>query len=821
MYLRVDSAARGLVPASAILWDYGAFLLARGPLPEVPAEWIEPLDDPRVWVNGAPVEVAVGRFEPPGEPRAVIRFAGPIAAAWMEALRGAGVQIHALCPPHGALVELPAGLAPGALARLAPVVGLVPYAAPLCARPLPAQGPAAAALAADLLDVVCFRRDHLGPVAAAIEALGGAVLARSAYKLRVRYAGAVEAIQEIAGVKLVNAARLAQVAGWPLASAVGAAGTDGGWPPGLDGAGEIVAVADTGLDLGAAEPCPDLGARVRSLRSWPVNESWGDWVRSPNADDGGADRNTGHGTFVATLVAGDEAASGGRRRGVAPGAQLVVHALEQWVEVAAPRRAELSSGWYMAGRPLDLRELLLASADAGARIHVNSWGDPARGAYTDDAWEVDAFLHDNPEHLVLFAAGNEGADLDGDGCPDPGSLCAPATAKSALSIGATEGPVAGVGHRGTWGQLDPAARRWRNAADRARALSGRPEHIALMSSAGPTADGRVKPELCAPGTNLAAARSRASAATGWAIADPARQYMYLGGTSVANAVAGGVAALLRQAWRAHLGRAPSGPALKALLLAGAAPVMCRDADEPEPVHVAGFGRIDLAATLPNRTDATVGVVEHEGLGTGQRCTLAIELPVGGSLRVALCWYDPPGERLVHDLDLRVLSRDGAVLAGQRADRINPSERLALEVAPGGVSLEITGANVPGGRQPFGLAWIAPPGARARRGATVPVAALRGVGPRTSDRLAEAGVLTLDGLLARDLVGTLRQAGVAAGRARSLAAALTSVRPLALQLRGAGSLGDASRRGDPAALALCTVFDNNWHDRLQIADLREV
>lgn len=817
MYVRVEQAARSLVPEAAILWDYGAFLLVRGPVPQVPPDLVEDLNDVRVWVNGAPVAIPAGQLIDHDQPRTVVRFAGPIATAWIEALKRHGVLIHAWCPPHGALIELPAGMRPRALPRLAPVVGAVPYGAEDCGRPLPPPSPDAAALAEGLIDIVCFRRADLPAVEHALVALGAAVLARSSTKLRIRTEGSLDRIRDVAGVKLADRTRLPSVAGAPLAIAIGASGADGGWPSHLDGRGEIVAVADTGLDLGQAASCVDLIGRVLALESWPVNQSWGDWVVAPNADDGGADRNTGHGTYIATLIAGDDV-GGGRRRGLAPAAKVVFQALEQWVEVAASLRSQLASGWYLAGRPLDLREVFRRSAAAGAFLHVNAWGDPARGAYTDDAWEVDAFLHENPAHLLLFAAGNEGEDLDGDGTPDPGSLCAPATAKNALSIGATEGPTAGVGHRGTWAQLDPAGHRWRNPMDRANLLSGRPDRIAPMSSAGPTADGRIKPELCAPGTNLAAARSRASASTGWAVADPARAYLYLGGTSVASAVAGGAATLLRQAWREHLGTAPGGPALKALLLVGAGPVWCRNGDTLEAQHVAGFGRIDLGACLPTGADAAVSFREHPGLATGERFALRLAVPIGGRLRVALCWYDPPGERLVNDLDLRVRGADDAVIAGQVPDRVNPSERLSLDVPAGSLTVEVTAANVPGGKQSFALAWAAPTGTRPQPALAVPVAALRGVGPRTSERLAAAGYAHIGALLPLDTAALARASGLPPSKAAALRAALEALSIPASSLSGDGTLAQAIARGVPAAIAIAPRFDRAWLAKITIASI---
>ena len=78
------------------------------------------------------------------------------------------------------------------------------------------------------------------------------------------------------------------------------------WAAGYDGAGATVAVLDTGYD----PPHPDLKGRV---------------VESANfTPDATVTDGNGHGTHVASTVGGSGAASAGRRKGVAPGADLLV-----------------------------------------------------------------------------------------------------------------------------------------------------------------------------------------------------------------------------------------------------------------------------------------------------------------------------------------------------------------------------------------------------------------------------------------------------------------------------------------------------------------
>jgi len=655
-----------------------------------------------VWCHGAPVVIAGGVFEEHAEPRSLIRFTGPVLREWKDALAVAGIQTEFWAPPFGACVTLPAGMRPDELARFPFLAGAAAYRQEHCARPLAphdAGQRVATGMPSSLIDVVCFGRDRRPRVEEQLRALGIPILSASSSKVRVDYSGDLAVLRDLEGVKIADYAR-----GPILLSGVAAAAPSVQAPPalplGIDGRGEIVAVADTGLDFGADGPDLhlDFHGRIELIASWPTNPSWSSFVTQPAADDNAADRNSGHGTHVAGLALGDGAMSGGSFRGEAPGARLVFQALEQFCDIKPQFRAQLRSGYYLSGRPLDLRELFAQARDRGARIHINSWGDPARGAYTDDCFEADLFLHEHPDAVILFAAGNDGSDRNGDGRIELGSLYAPASGKNVIAVGATEGP-ADAGLRRTWGELDPNGQRYRNPLDRADAISGHAARIACFSSAGPSADGRTKPDLCAPGTNVAAPRSRACAGRGWGLADPLPHYMFEGGTSAATGIAGGRAALVRQAWR-ESGRTPSGAALKALLIAGARPVRGRAEFERAHKFEGGHGEIDAAASLPNRL---LLIEESAGIETGEERRYPIDVPAGAALRAVLCWYDAPGERLINDLDLTVLHPDGSSLP-REPDRTNPVEVVEERgLAAGQYVLRVSAFNVPAGPQPFALA----------------------------------------------------------------------------------------------------------------------
>jgi serine protease AprX len=78
------------------------------------------------------------------------------------------------------------------------------------------------------------------------------------------------------------------------------------WEKGLDGSGVVVAVIDSGIDKNH----PDLEGKVVGETNFVEDET-------------AASDLLGHGTMVAGIIAGSGAASGGKYRGIAPGASLL------------------------------------------------------------------------------------------------------------------------------------------------------------------------------------------------------------------------------------------------------------------------------------------------------------------------------------------------------------------------------------------------------------------------------------------------------------------------------------------------------------------
>ena len=747
-----------------LIHSYPRFVLLKTPvLPKgIPEHNYEVLEGATVNVNGTPFDVPEGKFQFGKGPRTVLRFVGPITREWKKILGKYGIEVLFWCPPYGACVQMNHEIEQEGMREGLPfVAGAQPYRQIQCTRNLDAPSESArraSGLPENFVDIVCFSREDRLQVEGKFKRMGVPVLLRSAYKLRVEFHDDRAILRRIKGVKVVDDARAPELLSSSLSSALGLSVKSRDWQTSFKGRGQIVAVADTGLDKGVADDSihADFRGRVRYLTSWPINDSWSQYVKHPGHDDGAEDRNSGHGTHVAGLAVGSGILSGSRYRGVAPEAQIVFQAIEQYTEVKRSCRSRMPSSFYLSGRPLDLRRLFNEAREYGARIHINSWGDPANGQYTDDCYEADMFLHKHQDAVILFAAGNSGVDLDGNREVDRRSLYSPASAKNVIAIGATEGGDIGTGNRGTWADIDRQRKRFRNEIDRKDRISGDPESIALFSSAGPTADNRIKPDICAPGTNLAAPRSSATKTKGWGLASPLPHYMYYGGTSMSTGVAGGFAAILRQAWQERNGgRAPSGPALKALMILGARPVLKRADNKTEPRHVGGFGRINFEHSVPDQLNRAVRLFDEaeSGLLTGEERTYSLSLRSPGPLRAVLTWYDVPGETLVNDLDLHLAGPGGLQVWGNHAegksgrpDRVNTVEVISLNHAePGVYTFTVIAANVPAGLQTFALAVLVPESG----GITLPVDVIKGIGKGYAKRLAGHQIKEVRQLMALD------------------------------------------------------------------------
>jgi subtilisin family serine protease len=512
---------------------------------------------------------------------------------------------------------------------------------------------------------------------------------------------------------------------------------------GLYGQGQIVAIADTGLDTGdAGTLSADFAGRL--VEAFALGRP-GDWS-DPQ----------GHGTHVAGSVLGSGALSGsdaashaytGSFAGMAPEARFVFQSM-------------LDAEGGLGGIPDDLQTLFQQAYDAGARVHTNSWGANlfikplarflTSGRYTPEAAQVDRYVWEHPDLVVLFAAGNDGVDLfspsDGgfempvpDGVVDPSSLASPGTAKNVITVGASENIRSQGGHaQETWGTEGDLLSAFLGSGYAAEPLasdlpSDHAEGMAAFSGRGPAHDGRIKPDVVAPGTNVLSARSHAPGA-GELFGSHDDNYVYCSGTSMATPLTAGVVALIRQWYVEHQGvSSPSAALIKATLINGTVDIRpgqygagpTQDVPDVWPNPVTGWGRVNARYSLPQRGSHEVWFVDaQEGLSAGEEAVHERYVAAGSEpLRVTLVWTDPPGEIepesitipgltepaapvLVNDLDLVVESPDSVQVLGNMGaepDRLNNVEaaRIAAPIE-GEYRFIVRGHNVGENRQPYAL-----------------------------------------------------------------------------------------------------------------------
>ena len=231
-----------------------------------------------------------------------------------------------------------------------------------------------------------------------------------------------------------------------------------------------------------------------------------------------------------------------------------------------------------------------------------------------------------------------------------------------------------------------------------------------FTSWGPCDDGRLKPDLCAPGCQLGADSGVTSCLS-------LNAYAIMCGTSMSAPVATGVAALLLEDFRNQF---PSRPDFRPSTLKALLTHTALDLVNTGPDYQSGYGLLQAKDAIDFMRS---GQFLEAEVDQGQ--TYAISMAVGDGaeeLKVTLTWDDVPGTpnvdpALVNDLDLLVTGPGGtffpwtldpldpaAPAVRTASDHVNNIEQVVVDNPPPGTwTVEVHGYNVPEGPQAFSIA----------------------------------------------------------------------------------------------------------------------
>jgi len=428
---------------------------------------------------------------------------------------------------------------------------------------------------------------------------------------------------------------------------------------GVDGTNVTVAVADDGISI------PGNG---------------GFYITAANTVHGvlrgaAAGATGGHGHINASIIAGDapfgilDPTGHNYGLGVAPKANII-------------NSPFLVSGY--SGSALEAyNDTVVTQGPNGVKgsITNNSWGNGTNSnVYDSYTAQFDGYVRDTSIDAsidpitIVFSAGNSG--------PTALSLTRPKTAKNVIATGNTENVRPELGSTGADNMDD----------------------LRSTSSRGPAADGRVKPDIMAPGTVITGSRAGSCSSVSSCFD---QNHAYSTGTSHAAPQIAGAAALFTQFWKNGNGDVNPSPALiKAAVINTAQEMTGTSTGTAIPNGNEGWGRINMKYML--NTGAPMKYINQTAAFTDPGNSTTFTGTVGNAakpVRVSLVWTDPPGApnanpALVNNLDLTItigantykgnVFTGGVSTTGGSADVINNVENIFLPAGiAAGTSFSIT------------------------------------------------------------------------------------------------------------------------------------
>ncbi|HIH42501.1 TPA: S8 family serine peptidase [Candidatus Woesearchaeota archaeon] len=440
----------------------------------------------------------------------------------------------------------------------------------------------------------------------------------------------------------------------------------------LNGSGQIIAVADSGIDTGVDSNTTigdihlDFDNRIGTIY---------------NLYGSGANDTNGHGTHVSGSIVANGNRSNGQFKGMAFGATLIFQAIGD---------DEGSSTVYP---PNDLHNLYAQAYNTSARLHSNSWGGSGQ-TYGDDPRNTDDFVWNYSNMVILFAAGNSGAgSTDGTG-GTLNTVGTPAIAKNVIAVGSTENIRASKG-----------------------AGSDNINHVSSSSSRGPANDQRIKPDIVAPGNQIVSTQSSLSGLSACSSDFESNgNYSYCSGTSMATPIAAGSATLVRQYFVQNRSVSdPTAALIKAALINGAV-----DIGYGIPSNHSGWGRINLSNTMFPASPRKIRFSDNATrFSTGGNWTATYKSNnTNVQLKFTLVWTDYPAAlsastQLVNDLNLLVTIPNGSIYFGNNfvtpynssLDTVNNVEQITINSPPvGDYFVNVSAKNIAlgSGKQTFAL-----------------------------------------------------------------------------------------------------------------------
>lgn len=427
-------------------------------------------------------------------------------------------------------------------------------------------------------------------------------------------------------------------------------------PYNLDGSGVSVMVYDGGT---ARASHVDFGGRLTVRDSSGLSD---------------------HPTHVSGTVGGSGSASGGTNRGMAPGVLIESYGLSAGSGFLYTDPGDLESDYNQAIHSFGCD---ISNNSIGTNVETNGFPCSMQGDYGVTDALIDEIVRGSlgAPYRIVWAAGNErqGSRCDVEGVGDYRSIAPPSGAKNHICVGA---------------------------------VNSNNDTMTSFSSWGPVDDGRLKPDICAPGCqssdDFGVTSTTASSNTSYGVAC---------GTSMACPTVTGLCALLLEDYRVQFPALPDprNSTLKIFLAHNAF-----DLGNAGPDYQFGYGSVRIKDTIDFMR--TGNFAESE-VGQGGRTITSVQVTGGsGPLKITLAWDDAPGTpnvdpALVNDLDLVVISpsqaraypwtldpaNPSAAAMRTQADHVNNIEQVVVDSPEAGTwTIEVVGTSVPAGPQPFSI-----------------------------------------------------------------------------------------------------------------------